>query len=155
MRWPELFWGPVRRSLVPPIDRRRLSFRGGWAGLAIYLVLILIYPASLAQAGWVDVASHFPYIALAAAVLGTIVGNTHLSTRRSTALGIVVGTCTVVIFTIGATTGPTLHAKAVDLAMHVNNWTTQILAGESANDPSTFILLLGATCWAAVYIGAF
>ncbi len=145
----------MRRSLFPAIDKRRLSFRGGWAGLPIYLVMILIYPASLAQAGWVDVASHFPYIALAAALFGTIVGNSRMSPRRSTAFGVLVGTITVVIFTIAATTGPTLHDKAVELATHVNNWTTQILAGESANDPSTFILLLGATCWAAVYVGAF
>lgn len=145
----------TRRALFPSIDPGRLRFRGGWAGLPIYLVMILIYPASLAQAGWVDVASHFPYIALAAALLGTIIGNGRMSSRRSTALGILVGTLTVVIFTIAATTGPTLHAKAVELATHVNNWTTQILAGESANDPSTFILLLGATCWTAVYVGAF
>jgi transglutaminase-like putative cysteine protease len=155
MRSPDLFLRSVRRSLLPPIDRRRLRFRGGWAGLPIYLVMILIYPASLAQAGWVDVASHFPYIALAAALLGTIVGNSRMSPRGSTALGILVGTFTVAVFTIAATPGPTLHAKAVDLATHVNNWSTQILAGESANDPSTFILLLGATCWAAVYLGAF
>lgn len=145
----------MRRSLLPAIDKRRLSFRGGWSGLPIYLVMILIYPASLAQAGWVDVASHFPYIALAAALFGTIVGNSRMRPRRSTAFGVLVGTITVVIFTIAATTGPTLHEKAVELATHVNNWTTQILAGESANDPSTFILLLGATCWAAVYVGAF
>ncbi|MEP7004261.1 MAG: transglutaminaseTgpA domain-containing protein [Chloroflexota bacterium] len=145
----------MRRSLLPPIDKRRLSFRGGWPGLPVYLVMILIYPASLAQAGWVDVASHFPYIALAAALFGTIVGNSRMSPRRSTAFGVLVGTVTIVIFTIAATTGPTPHDKAVELATHVNNWTTQILAGESANDPSTFILLLGATCWAAVYVGAF
>jgi len=28
-------------------------------------------------------------------------------------------------------------------------------AGESANDPTTFVLLLGATCWAGAYMGAF
>ena len=155
MRSPELFLGSVRRSLFPPIDRRRLTFRGGWAGLPIYLVMILIYPASLAQAGWVDVASQFPFIALAAAILGTVVGNGPMRARRSTALGIVVGALVVVLTTIAATTGTSLHGKAVELATHVNNWTTQILAGESANDPSTFVLLLGATCWASVYLGAF
>ena len=145
----------ARRSLFPPIDRRRMSFRGGWAGLPIYVVMILIYPASLAQAGWVDVNSHFPYIALAAAVLGTVVGNSRMRPRRSTVLGIITGTVVVVVFTIAATTGASLHDKAVELATHVNNWTTQIIAGESANDPSTFVLLLGATVWASIYIGAF
>jgi len=44
MRSPELFLGSVRRSLFPPMDLRKLHFRGGWAGLPIYLVMILIYP---------------------------------------------------------------------------------------------------------------
>ena len=155
MRAPELFIGSVRRGLFPPVDRRRLTFRGGWAGVPIYLVMILIYPVSLAQAGWVDVTAQFPYITLAAAILGTIVGNGRLRPRRATALGIVAGILAVVICTILASPGATLHDKAVELAVHVNNWATQILAGESANDPSTFVLLLGATCWASVYLGAF
>ena len=155
MRSPELLLGTMRRSLFPPIDRRRLTFRGGWPGLAVYLVLILIYPASLAQAGWVDASSHFPYIALAGAILGTVVGNGQMRPRRSTALGVLAGALVVVIFTIAATNGATLHDKSVELATHVNNWMTQVLAGESANDPSTFVLLLGATCWAGAYVGAF
>src|SRR6266542_3224643 len=155
MRSPELFLGSLRRSLLPPIDTRKLRFRGGWAGLPIYVVMILIYPASLAQAGWVDLNAQFTYIALAGAVLGTFVGNGRIRTRRSTFLGALAGTLTVVIFTIIASGGTTLHAKTVELATHVNNWTTQILAGESANDPSVFVLLLGATCWAGAYAGAF
>jgi transglutaminase-like putative cysteine protease len=141
--------------LFPPIDARRLRFRGGWTALPIYLVMILIYPASLAQAGWVDLNTQFPYIALAGAVLGTVAGNGRMRSRRSTLLGALAGTLTVVIFTIIASSGPSLHAKTVELATHVNNWATQILAGESANDPSVFVLLLGATCWASAYLGAF
>ena len=63
MRSPELFFGSLKRSLLPPVDGRKLRFRGGWAGLPIYLVMILMYPASLAQAGWVDLNTQFPYIA--------------------------------------------------------------------------------------------
>ena len=155
MRSPELFFGSVKRSLFPPVDGRKLRFRGGWAGLPIYVVMLLIYPASLAQAGWVDLNTQYPYIALAAALLGTIVGNGRMRSRRSTLLGALAGTLTVVIFTIMAADGATLHLKTVQLATHVNNWVTQILAGESANDPSVFVLLLGATCWASAYLGAF
>src|SRR5437762_3160108 len=155
MRSPELFFGSLKRSLLPPVDGRKLRFRGGWAGLPIYLVMILIYPASLAQAGWVDLNTQFPYIALAGALLGTIVGNGRMRARRSTLLGALAGTLTVVVFTIIAAEGTTLHAKSVQLATHVNNWVTQIFAGESANDPSVFVLLLGATCWASAYLGAF
>ncbi|HEV2012208.1 MAG TPA: transglutaminaseTgpA domain-containing protein [Candidatus Limnocylindria bacterium] len=155
MRSPDLFFGSVKRSLFPPVDARRLGFRGGWTALPIYLVMILIYPASLAQAGWVDLDAQFTYIAVAGAVLGTVVGNGRMRTRRSTLLGAIAGVLTVVVFTIIASNGPTLHAKTVDLATHVNNWVTQILAGESANDPSVFVLLLGATCWASAYVGAF
>jgi transglutaminase-like putative cysteine protease len=155
MRSPELFLGSVRRSLFPPMDLRKLRFRGGWAGLPIYLVMILIYPASLAQAGWVDLNAQFTYIALAGALLGTVVGNGRMRARRSTLLGAIAGAMTVVIFTIVATSGASLHDKTVDLAVHVNNWVTQIIAGESANDPSVFVLLLGGTCWASAYVGAF
>ena len=155
MRSPDLFLRSVKRSLFPPMDARRLGFRGGWAALPIYLVMILIYPASLAQAGWVDLNAQFTYIAVAGAVLGTVVGNGRMRTRRSTLLGAIAGTLAVVVFTIIASDGGTLHAKTVDLATHVNNWVTQILVGESANDPSVFVLLLGATCWASAYMGAF
>src|SRR5258708_3943851 len=155
MRSLELFLVSVRRSLFPPIDARKLGFRGGWAGLPIYVVMLLMYPASIAQAGWVDLNTQFTYITLAGALLGTIVGNGRMTSRRSTFLSSIAGTLTVVIFTIVATTGPSLHLKTIDLATHVDNWVTQILAGESANDPTTFVLLLGATCWAGAYIGAF
>src|SRR5258708_12342237 len=83
MRSPEIFLGTVRRALFPPLDRRKLGFRGGWPGLPIYLVMILIYPASLAQAGWVDLNAQFTYIALAGAVLGTVVGNAPLRPPQS------------------------------------------------------------------------
>jgi len=155
MRSPDLVFGTMRRSLFPPIDRRGLTFRGGWAGLGFYVVMILIYPASLAQAGWVDASAQFPYIALAGAILGTVVGNGRMRPRRSTALGMVTGALVVAVFTIAGTNGATLHDRSVEVATHVNNWMTQILAGESANDPSTFVLLLGATCWASAYVGAF
>ena len=155
MRSLELFLVSVRRSLFPPIDLRKLAFRGGWAGVPIYVVMLLMYPASLAQAGWVDLNTQFTYVTVAGALLGTIVGNGRMRSRRSTLLGIVAGALTVVIFTIIASTGPSVHLKTVDLATHVDNWVTQILAGESANDPSVFVLLLGATCWAGAYAGAF
>ena len=155
MRSPELLFASLKSSLFPPIDARKLGFRGGWAGLPIYLVMILIYPVSLAQAGWVDLNVQLTYITIAGAALGTIVGNGRMRPRRSTMLGVIAGTLTTVVFTIVASGGPSLHAKAVELATHVNNWTTQILAGESANDPTTFVLLLGATCWASAYLGAF
>src|SRR5438105_4438783 len=64
MRSPELLFASMKRSMFPPIDPRKLAFRGGWAGLPIYLVMILIYPASLAQAGWVDPNVQFTYLAI-------------------------------------------------------------------------------------------
>src|SRR5256885_4373371 len=120
MRSPDLLFGSVRRSLFPPMDLRKLRLRGGWAALPIYLVMILIYPASLAQAGWVDLNAQFTYIAIAGALLGTVVGNGRLRARRATLLGALTGALTVVIFTIVATNGTSLHAKTVDLAVHVD-----------------------------------
>ncbi len=155
MRSPDLLFRSVKRSLFPPIDGRKLRFRGGWTALPIYLVMTLIYPASIAQAGWVDLNAQLTYIVVAGAILGTVVGNGRMRTRRSTLLASVVGALAVAGFTIVASPGATLHAKAVELATHVNNWSTQIIAGESANDPSVFVLLIGATCWASAYVGAF
>ena len=50
MRSPDLLFGSVRRSLFPPIDGRKLRFRGGWTALPISLVMTLIHPASLSLA---------------------------------------------------------------------------------------------------------
>ncbi|HVR88125.1 MAG TPA: transglutaminaseTgpA domain-containing protein [Candidatus Limnocylindria bacterium] len=144
-----------RRTLFPPIDARRLRFRGGWSALPIYLLMVVLYPVSLQQARWVDVDLHLIWTALAGVILGTLVGNGRLRPRRAMTLGGLAGAVATVAGTIAASSGPSLHAKATDLAIHVNNWTTQILAGESANDPSVFVLLLAATCWAGAYIGAF
>src|SRR5438132_5388578 len=102
MRSPDLFFGSLKRSLFPPVDGRKLRFHGGRAGLPIYVVQLLISRASIAQAGWVDLNTQYPYIALAAALLGTIVGNGRMRGRRSTLLGALGGTLTVVIFTIMA-----------------------------------------------------
>ena len=61
MRSLELFLVSVRRSLFPPVDFRKLAFRGGWAGLPIYVVMLFMYPASIAQAGWVDLNKQFNF----------------------------------------------------------------------------------------------
>jgi transglutaminase-like putative cysteine protease len=155
MRSPERIAAAVRRALLPPVDRRRLMFRGGWPAVPIYLVMVLLYPISLGQAGWVDQSQQLPYIALAGVVLGTAVGNARLGARAGVVLAALAGAATVAAFTIIATPGASLHGKAVELAVHVNNWVTQIIAGEAANDPSVFVLLLGATCWGSAYAGAF
>src|SRR5207237_7578484 len=93
--------------------------------------------------------------AIEAGLPSTIVVKGRMRSRRTTLLGALAGTLTVVVFTIIAADGTTLHAKTVQLATHVNNWVTQIFAGESANDPTVFVVLLGATCWASAYLGAF
>ena len=43
----------------------------------------------------------------------------------------------------------------MNLAVNVNNWITQVLAGEAATDPNVFILFLGATVWTSAYVGTF
>ena len=58
MRSPELFLGSVRRSLFPPMDLRKLRFRGGWAGLPIYLVFVVI--------GWFSIEAFLVLVLLAA-----------------------------------------------------------------------------------------
>ena len=145
----------IGRALFPPIDLRRLRFRGGWAALLLYLLLASLYPVSLQQTGWVDASAHLTWLAIGGVVLGTLVGNGRIRARRAALLGAVAGTVATVVGTIAVSGGTSLHDRATQLAIHVNNWLTQIIAGEAANDPSVFVLFLGATCWASAFMGAF
>jgi len=144
------------RSLFPRPARRRLRFRGGWFALPIYVLLVLIYPLSLQQAEWVRAADHFTWLAILGVITGVLVGNTRMSTTRAILLGGVLGAIAIVIATSMATEGNAiLREKLVKLAINVNNWLTQVLAGESASDPTAFILFLGATTWSSAFVGTF
>src|SRR5207302_2356111 len=86
---------------------------------------------------------------------GMLVGNGRMSPRRAVLFGGLAGAIAVVISTAMAAEGTILREKLVALAINVNNWLTQVLAGEAATDPTVFILFLGATVWAAAYVGTF
>jgi len=145
------------RALFPPVARRRLAFRGGVIALPIFVLLQLLYPISLQQAEWVETSAQLTRLALLAILLGTLAGNSRLTRRSATWLGAAAGTFAVVILTVQATTplDATLRERAIRLAMKVNDWITQVVAGEAANDPTVFVLILGATVWGAVYVGSF
>jgi len=148
--------GRTMRSLFPKISRRRLRFRGGLFALPIYVLLVLIYPLSLQQAEWVRTADHFTWLAILGVIVGVLVGNTRMTTMRAVVLGGVLGAIAIVISTAMATEGTiVLREKLVKLAISVNNWLTQVLAGESASDPTAFILFLGATTWSSAFVGTF
>ena len=143
------------RSLFPPIAWRRLRFRGGWFALPIYVLLMSVYPLSLQQADWVVTQEQFTWIVFAGIALAVIVGNGTLSTRRSMVVGGLVGTVAIVLATAFASDIGPFRARVVHLAVNVNNWITQVLAGEAATDPTVFVLFLGATAWTAAYVGTF
>ena len=143
------------RAVFAPPNLARLRFRGGWLGLLFFLPLIVIYPTSLEQADWVDLSGQFVWIALLGALFGSTLGNGRQPTRRATLIGAAVGTGTVFLLTILASGGGDFRDRAVALAIHVNNWFTQIFAGEAANDPTVFVLFLGATSWASAFVGTF
>lgn len=143
----------TRRALLPRPSLRRLRFRGGWFALPIFVLVVLIYPLSLQQAEWVRTAGHFTWLGLFAIVLGMLIGNGAMPLRRAVLLAGVLGAIAVVISTAMATEGLVLREKVIALAINVNNWLTQVLAGEAANDPTVFILFLGATVWASSFVG--
>ena len=148
------FVARTRRALFPPIDLRRFGFRGGWFALPLYLVMASMYPLSLQHADWVDTSEHFWWIALLGVFFGTIVGNGKLAARRVFLTGGLVGALLVIITTVAATSGGGLFRdRLAHLAILVNNWITQVLAGEAANDPTVFVLFLGSTVWAATFLG--
>ncbi len=143
------------RSLFPPVAWRRLRFRGGWFALPIYLLMMSVYPLSLQQADWVVTSEHFTWLLFSAIVLAVLVGNSAMSTRRSMILGGLVGTIAIVLATAFASDVIPFRERVVNLAVNVNNWITQVLAGEAATDPTVFVLFLGATVWTASYVGTF
>ncbi|MDP9251842.1 MAG: transglutaminaseTgpA domain-containing protein [Chloroflexota bacterium] len=143
------------RSLFPPIAWRRLRFRGGWFALPIFLLMMSVYPLSLQQADWVVTQEHFTWLVFSAIALAIIVGNGTLPTRRAMVLGGIVGTIAIVLSTAFASDIGPFRDRVVHLAVAVNNWITQVLAGEAASDPTVFVLFLGATVWTSAYVGTF
>ncbi|MDE3112647.1 MAG: DUF4129 domain-containing protein [Chloroflexota bacterium] len=143
------------RALFPPLDLRRLRFRGGWSGLPIFVILTLVYPLSLQQAQWVELSSQFVLIAVAATIAGILIGNAPLRATRAVALGAGLGAIFVVLFTVGAAGEGPFRERAVRLGIDVNTWLTQVLAGEAARGQSVFTLFLGASVWASAFIGSF
>lgn len=147
--------GRSLRSLFPPLAWRKLRFRGGWFALPIYLLLMSVYPLSLQQADWVVTQEHFTWLVFSAIALAVVVGNGTMATRRAMILGGLVGTIAIVLSTAFASEDGPFRVRVVHLAVSVNNWITQVLAGEAATDPTVFVLFLGATVWTSAYVGTF
>ncbi|MDQ2912091.1 MAG: hypothetical protein M3T56_02430 [Chloroflexota bacterium] len=146
----------IRKALFPRIDGKKLRFRGGWFALPIYLVVISMYPLSLQHADWVEISEQFWWIALSGVLVGTLLGNGRIRFPRAILAGSVSGMLTIVLSTTFASTaGLTFRDKLAHLAILVNNWITQVLAGEAASDPTVFVLFLGASVWCATFVGSF
>jgi transglutaminase-like putative cysteine protease len=146
----------IRKALLPRIDVKKLRFRGGWFALPIYLVVISMYPLSLQHADWVEISEQFWWIALSGVLLGTLLGNGRIRFARAILTGSALGMLTITLSTTFASTaGATFRDKLTHLAILVNNWITQVLAGEAASDPTVFVLFLGASVWCATFIGSF
>jgi transglutaminase-like putative cysteine protease len=143
------------RSLFPPIAWRKLRFRGGWFALPIYLLMMSVYPLSLQQADWVVTQEHFTWLVFSGIALAIVVGNGTMATRRAMIVGGLVGTIAIVLSTAFASDEGPFRERVVHLAVNVNNWITQVLAGEAATDPTVFVLFLGATVWTSSYVGTF
>ena len=146
----------ARRALFPPIDRRKVRFRGGWFALPIYLVVISMYPLSLQHADWVEISSQFWWIAIAGVLAGTLLGNGQIRFTRAILAGGTLGMLMITLSTTFASTGgAAFRDKLTHFAILVNNWITQVLAGEAASDPTVFVLFLGASVWCATFVGSF
>ena len=145
----------VFRALFPPLDLKKLRFRGGWFALPIYLVVVSMYPLSLQHADWVEISEQFWWIAVTGVLLGTLVGNGRMRFPRAMLLGSTLGMLMITLSTTFASAGGgTFADKLRHLAILVNNWITQVLAGEAASDPTVFVLFLGASVWCATFVGS-
>jgi transglutaminase-like putative cysteine protease len=146
----------VLKAFFPPIDRKKLRFRGGWFALPIYLVVVSMYPLSLQHADWVEISEQFWWIALAGVLVGTFAGNGRMRFPRALLAGSAIGMLVITLMTtFAATGGSTFREKLTHLAILVNNWITQVLAGEAASDPTVFVLFLGGSVWCATFVGSF
>jgi transglutaminase-like putative cysteine protease len=146
----------VLRGLFPRLDPAKLHFRGGWFALPIYLVVISMYPLSLQHADWVEISEQFWWIAIVGVLIGTLLGNGRMRFARAVVAGSAIGMLAVTLMTTFASTGgATFRDKITHLAILVNNWITQVLAGEAASDPTVFVLFLGASVWCATFVGSF
>jgi transglutaminase-like putative cysteine protease len=148
--------GSIAKALFPPIDGKKLDFRGGWFALPIYLVVVSMYPLSLQHADWVDISEQFWWVAIIGVIVGTLLGNGRMRLPRAILAGSTLGMLTIVLSTTFASTaGATFNEKLTHLAILVNNWITQVLAGEAASDPTVFVLFLAASVWCATFMGSF
>ena len=146
----------IQKALLPPIDLGKLRFRGGWFALPIYLVVVSMYPLSLQHADWVEISEQFWWIAITGVLLGTLLGNGRMRFPRAILAGSTLGMLMIVLSTTFASTGgSSFGEKLTHLAILVNNWITQVLAGEAASDPTVFVLFLGASVWCATFVGSF
>jgi transglutaminase-like putative cysteine protease len=146
----------VQKALLPPIDPKKLRFRGGWFALPIYLVVVSMYPLSLQHADWVEISEQFWWIAITGVLVGTLLGNGRMRFRRSILTGSLLGMLLVTLSTTFAATGGSSFADKLEhLAILVNNWITQVLAGEAASDPTVFVLFLASSVWCATFVGSF
>ncbi|HYY55444.1 MAG TPA: transglutaminaseTgpA domain-containing protein [Candidatus Dormibacteraeota bacterium] len=145
----------VLRAAFPPIDFSRFAFRGGVFAFLLAIALVIVYPVSLDQAGWVQTDSHLGWLAIGGLVFGSLVGNSRVRRASAPMLGAVVGMLAVVAFTTMASGPQPFHTKLVTIATNVNNWLTQVLAGEAGTDPTPFVLFLGATCWSTAFWGSY
>src|SRR5438270_373708 len=76
--------------------------------------------------------------------------------RRAFVSASLIGALVVMLATTFASPGGGLFRdRLVHLAILVNNWITQVLAGEAASDPTVFVLFLGASVWCATFVGSF
>jgi transglutaminase-like putative cysteine protease len=143
-------------SLFPPVDGKKLRFRGGWFALPIYLVVVSMYPLSLQHADWVEISEQFWWIAITGVLVGTLIGNGRMRFQRAILVGSTLGMLMITLSTTFASTGGTSFSDKLEhLAILVNNWITQVLAGEAASDPTVFVLLLGSSVWCATFVGSF
>ena len=146
----------VLKALLPPVNGTKLRFRGGWFALPIYLVVVSMYPLSLQHADWVEISEQFWWIAITGVFVGTVIGNGKMRFPRAILAGSTLGMLMITLSTTFAATGGTSFAdKLQHLAILVNNWITQVLAGEAASDPTVFVLFLAASVWCATFVGSF
>src|SRR3989442_15674342 len=123
---PVLSWRAPLPGVFPSLELSRLAFRGGIFALLLAIAVVIVYPVSLDQAGWVQSGSHFGWLAILGLIFGSLVGNSRVRRASAPMLGAVIGMLAVVALTTMSAGPEPFHVKLVTLATNVNNWLTQV-----------------------------
>ena len=136
--------------------RRFTHPREGWTSLALLGVMLVMLAWSLQRAEWVDHLDYLVPVAMAAAVLGALLGLTRLSVAFVLPASAILG-AGFVLWTIGGEYFPDLgqSGRLILLRGDALDWLRIVMDGGFAPQLSPYAIGLGVLMWVTAFIAAY